>query len=313
MKQESIQVGMGTPYPLKGQLVLPEGNGPFPAVVLVHGSGSTNMDEKVGKLTPFQDLALGLAEHGIASVRYDKRTFAHPLKLLKDYRNASVTVREETIEDALMALELLRQDPRIDPNTLFLVGHSMGGMLAPRIDAEGGNCRGLVIMAGTPRNLDVVLQEQLDEQISQMPALVRKLSEKKLNQIKNQLNSIPSLSDEEARSTSLGNGVTLYYFKEMNEHPVEAYLAGMEKPVLIMQGSKDAQVKTHADFEAYRVMLEGKPNVTFRLYEGLNHCFVPAIYGKISKLKAEYNRPQRIGPEVIGDIARWIHENSLKP
>ena len=84
MTAEKITIGAGTEYPLKGMLVLPDNiQEPVPAVVFVHGSGSSNMDEKVMKLTPFKDLAEGLARHGIASVRYDKRSFAHGFKMLR--------------------------------------------------------------------------------------------------------------------------------------------------------------------------------------------------------------------------------------
>ena len=107
MLRETIVVGEGTKYPLKGILTLPENiSAPVPAVIFVHGSGASNMDEKVGKLTPFKDLAEGLASHGIASVRYDKRSFAHGLKLVKE---KNVTVKMETIEDAVLATELLKK------------------------------------------------------------------------------------------------------------------------------------------------------------------------------------------------------------
>ena len=100
MIEEKITVGEGTEFPLKGILTLPENlEKPLPAVVFVHGSGSSNMDEKVMKLTPFKDLAEGLAKHGIASVRYDKRSFAHGFKLIKE---KDVTVTMETIEDAIL-------------------------------------------------------------------------------------------------------------------------------------------------------------------------------------------------------------------
>ena len=115
MKSEKIVVGEGTEYPLKGLLTLPDRvEGQVPAAVLVHGSGASNMDEKVYKLTPFKDLAEGLAERGIASIRYDKRTFVYGRKM----RKGTVTVREETIEDAVRAAELLRRDPRVDPDRI---------------------------------------------------------------------------------------------------------------------------------------------------------------------------------------------------
>lgn len=309
MKQEPIVLNAGGKYPLNGLLTLPEGDGPFPAAVLVHGSGSSNMDEKVGKMTPFRDLAEGLAGQGIACVRYDKRSCAHGLKMLRD-KSLMITVKEETIDDAVSALNLLKADPRINPNQVFLIGHSMGGMLAPRIDAEGGDCRGLVLMAGTPRKLEEVLKDQVEEQLSQMPALLRKLSGKRMHQLISQFDGMYDLTDEEAKTKKIGGGTTLYYFKEMGEHPAGDYLKDLEKPVLILQGGKDFQAKVDVDYRGYQELLEGKSNVTFRLFEELNHCFVPALYTQISKAKKEYSAERHIGSEVISEIARWIHANS---
>lgn len=309
MKQESIVLNAGGKYPLNGLLTLPEGEGPFPAAVLVHGSGSSNMDEKVGKMTPFRDLAEGLASQGIACVRYDKRSFAHGLKMLRDKR-LMITVKEETIDDAISALNLLKADPRINPDQVFLIGHSMGAMLAPRIDAEGGDCRGLVLLAGTPRKLEEVLKDQVEEQLSQMPALLRKLSEKRMHQLIAQFDGMYELSDEEAKTKKIGGGTTVYYFKEMGEHPAGDYLKNLEKPLLVMQGGRDFQVKVDVDYRGYQELLEGRPNVTFRLFEELNHCFVPAICTDISKAKKEYSTERHIGPEVIAQIAGWIHANA---
>ena len=167
MKQEQIILGQNTRYPLKGLLTLPEGQGPFPAVMLVHGSGSSNMDEKVGKLTPFKDIAQGLAQRGVACIRYDKRSYAHGLKMVLDKKHP-ITVREETIDDALLAARLLRSDRRIDPERVFLAGHSMGAMLAPRIECQGGDFRGLILLAGSPRRLEEILLEQTREILAGM-------------------------------------------------------------------------------------------------------------------------------------------------
>lgn len=308
MVQENIVIGKGTKYPLKGILTLPSVlNAPVPGVVFVHGSGSSNMDEKVGKLTPFKDLAEGLAKHGIASVRYDKRSFAHGFKMVRD-KNLTVTVKEETIEDAILAAELLRNDARIDSEKIFIIGHSMGAMLAPRIDAEGGEFAGLVLMAGTPRKLEEVMMGQNEAVLETSKGLVRWIMKKQVAKFKALFEGLYEMSDEAAKKKKMGNGVTLYYFKEMGEHPTFDYLMDMEKPVLIMQGERDFQATAAVDFAMYCDMLEGKGNVTFKLYEGLNHAFVPAICDDIMKAKQEYGKERHIGEEVIGDIACWIKE-----
>jgi len=306
MTMEKIIVGEKSKYPLKGLLTLPELTvKPVPAVIFVHGSGSSNMDEKVGKLTPFKDLAEGLAKHGIASIRYDKRSFAHGMKMLKD-KSRPITVKEETIEDALLATEILRQDSRLDPEKIFIIGHSMGGMLAPRIDAEGGNYRGLILMAGTPRKLEEVLVEQTEEILSSLNGFTQKLVRKQLQKLRHTFDGLYELPDEEAMKKKLGGGTTLYYFKEMGEHAASDYLLPLQKPVLVMQGKKDFQVKVSKDFAAYQDLLTGKANVIFKLYENLNHVFVPSVYGNIAKAKKEYHIEQHIGEEVISDIANWI-------
>ena len=307
MITQNILVGEGTQYPLKGKITLPDDvSKPVPAVVFVHGSGSSNMDEKVYKLTPFKDLAEGLAQRGIASIRYDKRSFAHPFKLLKE---KDLTVRQETIEDAILAADLLKQHPSIDPEKVFIAGHSMGGMLAPRIDAEGGNFRGLILLAGSPRKLEDILLYQTRETLSLSGKLVRFILEKQIKTLEATFQGLYNLTDEEAKAKKIGGGTTAYYFKEMGEHSVEGYLAQLTKPILVMQGSKDFQVKADVDFVMYQELLADHPDTSFRLYDNLNHCFVPSVFGRIDKAKQEYAVEQHIGHEVISDIADWIHDH----
>ena len=311
MIEERIIVGENTQYPLNGLLTLPDDTAkPVPAVVFVHGSGASNMDEKVGKLTPFKDLAQGLAQHGIASVRYDKRSFAHGFKMLRD-KSLEVTVKTETIDDAILATELLKKDPRIDPERVFIIGHSMGGMLAPRIDAEGGNYAGLIIMAGSPRKLEEIILDQNEAALRSTKGIANWIVKKQVEKFAAMFDGMYQLSDEEAKKRKMGGGTTLYYFKEMGEHPASGYLLTTGKPILIMQGERDFQATAEKDFAAYKQLLAGKENVTFRLYENLSHAFVPSVYGDIMKAKQEYNVEQHISEEVIADIANWINGRTV--
>ena len=307
MTEEKIIIGEGTEFPLKGILTLPENlEKPVPAVVFVHGSGSSNMDEKVMKLTPFKDLAKGLAEHGIASVRYDKRSFAHGRKMLK---KGNLTVKEEVIEDAVLASNLLKNDPRIDPEKVFIIGHSMGAMLAPRIDAEGGNFKGLVLLAGTLDTLEGVLFRQLDEMKNGKSKIMSWVASAQEKKFKKSFENLYELSDEEAKKIPYAGGVNLYYFKEMGGHRAADYLEKTEKPVLIMQGTKDLQVNVERDFGGYKRAFGERDNFSFRLYEGLNHCFVPALYDDISKATKEFSKERHIADNIISDIAGWILKN----
>lgn len=212
MKLEKIIVGEGTEYPLNGLLTLPDAHSEkVPAVVFVHGSGASNMDERIYKLTPFKDLAEGLAERGIASIRYDKRSFVYGRKMRKQL----ITVREETIDDAVLAANLLRQDPRIDSDGVFIVGHSMGAMLAPRIDAEGGHFRGLVLMAGTPFRLEEIVVRQLRQTGQSKGGLMKAIVRLEDRIFSRKFAGLYEMSDEEAKKKKFAGSATLYYFKEM--------------------------------------------------------------------------------------------------
>ncbi len=306
MKQEPITLGQNTPFPLKGMLTLPDDlSKPVPAVVLVHGSGSSNMDEKVGKLTPFKDIAEGLAARGIACIRYDKRSFAHGLKMLRD-KSTVITAWEETIEDALLAAALLRADGRIDPKRVFLLGHSMGGMLAPRIECCGGDFAGLILLAGSPRRLEEILLEQTREAIDGMRGLSRWITKKQLAKLEQTFAGLYDLPDDEARAKKVGGGTTLYYFKDMGHPSVACWLSKTAKPMLVMQGEKDAQVKASVDYKLYQELLGDRENVTFRLYPGLNHAFVTARFDSIADARKEFTPERHIGPQVLDDLAGWI-------
>ena len=281
MYSEKIVVGAGTDYPLNGLLTLPgDLSKPVPAVVMVHGSGASNMDEKVMKLTPFKDLAEGLGRHGIASLRYDKRTFVHGRKMI---RNKNLTVKEETIDDALLAVGMLREDPRIDRSRIFILGHSMGAMLAPRIDAEGADAR------------------RGSSLLSRIVRLEYKFYKKKFR-------GLYQMSDEEAKRKKFAGNLTLYYFKEMGQKTAADYLLASGKPVLIMQGGKDFQVLAKKDYRGFKELLAGRENTRYKLYPELNHIFVKGIYNDILKASKEYSVEQHIGEDVIGDIAAFINE-----
>ena len=306
MYSEKIVVGAGSEYPLNGLMTLPSDlSKSVPAVVMVHGSGASNMDEKVLKLTPFKDLAEGLARHGIASLRYDKRTFVHGRKMI---RNKSLTVKEETMEDALLAVQMLKRDPRIDHDRIFILGHSMGAMLAPRIDAEGADVKGLIMMAGTPCRLEEIVLRQL-RHAGRGSSVLKKIIGLEYRFYKKKFRGLYQMSDEEAKRKKFAGNLSLYYFKEMGQKTAADYLLTSKKPVLILQGGKDFQVLAKRDYRMFKKLLAGRENTQYKLYPELNHVFVKGIYNDILKASKEYSVEQYIGEDVIGDIAAFIHSN----
>lgn len=146
LREETVTVGTA-PWALPGTLTLPPGGGPFPAVVLVDGSGPPDRDATLGDWKPFRDLAWALAGRGVAVLRYDKRTAVHAEAM--HAKKADLTLDDETIDDALAAATLLRA--RADVGHVFVVGHSLGGTLAPRIAARDQAIAGIVVLgAATP-------------------------------------------------------------------------------------------------------------------------------------------------------------------
>src|SRR5690606_25277783 len=142
-QEQDFSVGDGE-RALPGTLAMPAGasaDAPVPAVVLVHGSGPHDRDETVGPNRPFLDIARGLAAQGIAVLRFDKRTQARP----QDYADGKVTIDSETTDDAVIAVDALRKVPGVDPARVYVLGHSQGAMMAPRIAAKSGHVAGLVL------------------------------------------------------------------------------------------------------------------------------------------------------------------------
>ncbi|MCL2746204.1 MAG: alpha/beta hydrolase [Coriobacteriia bacterium] len=322
MIQEKIVIGEGTEYPLEGLLTLPSlGGVSKPAVVLVQGSGASDMDERIKGIRPFRDIAEGLAQRGIAAIRYNKRSYSYGRKMMKKLKS-SFTVREETVEDAVLAANLLRDDPRIDSTNIYIAGHSLGGMLAPRIDTEGvvstatirdgywdgstGNFAGLIIMAGSPRKLEDIMKQQQEDYLKTAKGLTGWIMKKRIEKFAAKLSDIPNLTDEEAKEVSFAGNTSLYYLKEMGDWPTLDYLRESIKPIFVIQGEKDLQVLVEEDFNEYRQLLANNPNASFKLYEGLNHAFMPSLTDDIGKVMKEFKVERPVEDYVIDDIADWV-------
>lgn len=296
-----IEIAFGkTPWELPGTLTLPEGDGPFPAVVLVHGSGPHDRDETIGANKPFRDLAWGLASQGIAVLRYEKRTKIHGARLAKV---GSFTVEDETVIDAVAAARFARGRKEIADDNVYVVGHSLGGTVAPRIaHAAKDAVAGIIILAGSTRPLT----ELLVDQTTYMANLDGKLSDeekKSIAAVKKKVAEVEAvIASKKPGGSKLLLNLPVSYWRDLAAYDEVAAAKKLDIPIFILQGGRDYQV-TEKDFKGWKAGLKGRKNVSFKLYPALNHLF---IVGEGKSEPAEYTEAGHVAEQVVTDIAAWI-------
>ena len=298
LREAAVTVGSGD-WALPGTLTMPAGTGPFAAVVLVHGSGPNDRDETIGPNKPFRDLARGLANRGVAVLRYEKRTRVYGARFAGSTR---FTVREETIDDAIAATRLLLARTEIDPKRVYVLGHSLGGMLIPRIATDHPEIAGLIVMAGTTRPLEDVILEQL-QYLGQLPENQTAEGRTQMEALRQGAERVKLLTNSDSASAELFIGAPAAYWLDLRGYDPPAVAAQLPQRMLILQGERDYQV-TMEDFRRWREGLRDKPGVTYKSYPTLNHLF---IAGRGKSVPAEYNIAGTVSSEVLDDIATWIN------
>jgi len=269
------------------------------AVVLVHGSGPQDRDETVGPNRPFLDIARGLAAQGIAVLRYEKRTKARP----QDFVDGKYTMDEETTNDAVAAVAALRAAPGIDPDRIFVFGHSQGGMLAPRIAQRSGHVAGLILFAAPARSLLTILPEQ-NHYLFNADGDVDAREQQFLDDLGRKIANVRGSAEVADKDTPLGLPVGYWRAFEKIDPLVDAHQ--LEIPMLLLQGGRDFQV-VDTDWQLWKKSFSTDPRATFKHYPALNHL---GIAGEGPGTLAEYNKPGgHVGAQLIDDVAGWIREH----
>jgi dienelactone hydrolase len=294
-----VRVGVGSP-PLKGTLTLPAGHGPFPAVVLVSGSGASDQDETVGPNKPFLDIAVGLAARGIASVRYDKRTRDYPRNL----NRTTFTLTQEYVPDALAAVHLLEREGAVDPHQIFVLGHSQGGTYAPLIAKRGPEVAGVILLAAGSEPLGAAMLRQV-HYLATLPGTTGSQARAQLPDVTRmaaEIDSRAALEKESPGTVLFGVAGRAYFLSGLRYHEV-ATARSIRQPLLFLQGDRDYQVTVANDLEVWRKGLAGRGRVTVAQFPYADHLFLDAT-GPPTPL--EYQTPGHVDPKVIATIASWI-------
>ncbi len=286
------------PTALPGTLTLPAGAGPFPGVVLVHGSGPHDRDETIGGSKPFRDLAWGLARKGIAVLRYEKRTRANPFYFV----GRRYTIDDEVVIDAVLAAGVLRAEPGINPHRTVVLGHSLGGMFAPAIAERDTLLAGIVIMAGATTSTFADIMERQIQYLSALPLADTAGLGAMRQYLEPAISPLRKLSAADTSSALMIASAPASYWYSLMSYDMPAVSAAVRVPMLVLQGGRDYQV-TVADLESWKAAVGPRAQVTVHVYPQLNHLF---ISGTGLSIPSEYATPGHVAPEVIDDIATWI-------
>lgn len=313
---------------LAGTLTLPDGAGPFPGVVCVHGSGNVDRDENPdrkalerrlarlqaeGKPVPpeaqeppqwniFRDVAWALAGAGIACLRYDKRGTG------ESGGDSNVRPLTALIHDVHSAIRTLRAHPAVDASRIGVFGHSEGGYIGPVVCGQDPSIKALCFMGGPATNLkDILLHqarfiaglpEEKRQELGLDPErdfLAERLAFVAAAEAGEEWFDDPGVPEER---------VSLIWWREHFASDPVKNIQGVRCPVMVLQGGKDYQVPAR-EAELLRQALEAAnhPDYEVHVFPDLNHLMFP-VQGESDG--SEYNDPRaHLSAEVIGHIIRW--------
>ncbi|HEY4077591.1 MAG TPA: alpha/beta fold hydrolase [Rhizomicrobium sp.] len=312
-KSEDITFAGPGGITLAGTLTTPQGPGPFPAVVLVQGSGPHDRDENLMGHKPFLLLADALTRRGIVVLRADKRG------VRKSGGNYTSATSEDFAADAQAGVTHLRSLKIIDAKKVGLIGHSEGGLIAPMVAAKDPQLAFIVLMAGPGlKGEDILLMQQrlIGQAMGTGPTMLDQ-SAVRNRQLFEIVRTTPDLDEAKTKvraalaadgvppervEAALGQAVTPWFRFFLSYDPAPT-LRQVKCPVLAIDGALDLQVPPKEDLAAIKAALGANPDATVEELPGLNHLFQTAKTGAPS----EYNEiEETMAPSVLALIGDWI-------
>ena len=312
---EEVTVASAPGVTLAGTLSLPEGKGPFPAAVMITGSGPQDRDETIFGHKPFAVIADALTRRGVAVLRLDDRGFG---KSTGDFAKAT---EADFAADTIAAVAFLRRRPDIDPAHVGLIGHSEGGLIAPRVAGQDRKIAFVVLMAGPGVPLLDVLQAQrlaLAPGMGLQPQDVAKMNlaltravadvtaakdeaEAKAKVAAELKQAAPNAS--EAVLQAQAGMIASPWFRDLIAYDPAPALKRLRIPVLALVGSNDRQVPPAQNVPALRAALKGDPKATVMELPGLNHLFQTAPTGAAGEYA---DIEETVAPSALKIIGDWV-------
>ncbi|WP_433727841.1 alpha/beta hydrolase family protein [Nocardia sp. CA-129566] len=296
--EREVTVGSGE-FAVPGTLSMPRGDGPHPAVVLLAGGGPFDREGTVGPNRIYRDIAWGLASRGTAVLRFDKVTLVHAEKVAA---TPEFTMRDEYLPHALAGIEMLCAATSVDAERVFVVGHSMGGKVAPLVAAAAPALAGMVLLAADTQPMQWAMVRVLRYLAELDPAYVAAFPS--IDTIIEQAKLVDSQElSPTTPAAELPFGMSAAYWLDLRAYDPVAVAATLDKPMLILQGERDYQTTVADDLIGWRTGLADRPDVTIRTYAADDHLFFP---GTGPSAPADYQRSQHVDAEVVADIAGWM-------
>jgi fermentation-respiration switch protein FrsA (DUF1100 family) len=298
---------------LAGTLTTPDGAGPFPAVVLVQGSGPHDRDETLMGHKPFLVLADALTRRGIAVLRADKRGVG---KSTGDYAGAT---SNDFAADTQASIAYLKSLKSIDAKRIGLIGHSEGGLIAPMVAAKDRSVAFIVLLAGPGLKGAEIMRMQrrligqamgaTPQALDQSEAMAKKLSDiavaaKDSDAARIQMMDVLSAAGVPTeRAIATAGQLSAPWFRFFLSYDPAPALRQVTCPVLAINGALDLQVPPKEDLAAIKTALASNRDVTVAELPGLNHLFqtaktgAPSEYGEIE---------ETMSPAALAVIGDWI-------
>ncbi|MEC0247977.1 stalk domain-containing protein [Paenibacillus chitinolyticus] len=291
--ERRVVIGTGG-HAVEGTLTVPAGMGPFPLVILLQGDGELDRDSTVFAQKPFRDLAVGLANHQVATLRIDKTTREHFAQL-----NGHYTIGDEFVEPVLAAVKAARLDPDIDPGRIYAAGHSRGGWMIPRLLARDTDSliQGAIVLAGAdPRYTEIDSYEH--EELGGM------IPKEQLAYYREQLKLVKADSfDPKSPPAAFELPPNPYWWHDIRSYSPAEEAKLRSAAMLVLQGEEDFQVPL-ASLNGWKEVYAGNAAVTYKTYPKLTHLFTE---GKLENGIGDYKIPANVPDTVVSDIGAWIN------